>query len=243
MCGILLDRWDPRGDTPHRNRRQRRSRQPPPHNDVFAGPRLFTLPAADAHDLFSLLAEAAENPEETEHGEYVVRPDARGRPPCKAATIPASEGAAVPERSTAQPRQTELSTQPALRLIAYSLHATLSHLRRALRLATHDENTDITPHTGSRYELDPARVAFDVWEFAQAVPTSRGSTAEDGTREECLRRATRLYVGDFAAELTAGWIEAPREALRRDYLDAVSTLVRMGSHSDPCGLSATICEG
>ncbi|MFF9897729.1 BTAD domain-containing putative transcriptional regulator [Streptomyces longispororuber] len=292
VCGILLDRWDP-GGTLHIGTDGSVVAASPLYEDVFVGARLFTLPAVDAHDLFDLLAEAAENPEETEHSEYAATPDARGRPPCEPATTPASEGAAVPQGSTAQPRHAEFSTQPALRLIAFghvrltyqpagsgdnveitqalapkqrevlaflalhkegvrrevltatiwpdaprerpynSLHATLSHLRRALRLATHDVITDITLHTGSRYELDPACVAVDVWEFAQAVHTSRGSAADDGTREECLRRATRLYVGDFAAELTAGWIEAPREALRRDYLDAVSTLVRMRSHTDP----------
>ncbi|WP_078868567.1 BTAD domain-containing putative transcriptional regulator [Streptomyces sp. NRRL B-1347] len=114
-----------------------------------------------------------------------------------------------------------------------SLHATLSQLRRALRLATHDEIADIPTHTGTQYVLNSEHLTVDLWEFEQAVRAAREPGIDEAAHEESLRQATRLYVGDFAAELTAEWLLAPREALRRDYLDAVSALVHMRCGTDP----------
>jgi DNA-binding SARP family transcriptional activator len=50
-----------------------------------------------------------------------------------------------------------------------------------------------------------------------------------------LRRpeqATAIYQGDLAEDLTSLWIEAPREAARRQVLDALSALVQKGPRTN-----------
>lgn len=104
-----------------------------------------------------------------------------------------------------------------------SFHATLSQLRRALRTATHNEQVDIAAHVDGRYVIDRNRTAVDLWELRHALnaasegPTNRRSTVD---------RILTLYTGDLATDVPAEWIEAPRESLRRDVLDALSTLTR-----------------
>ncbi|MCT9080469.1 hypothetical protein [Streptomyces fulvoviolaceus] len=107
-----------------------------------------------------------------------------------------------------------------------SFHATLSQLRRALRAATHDALSDVTVHADGHYGLDRDQIAVDLWELQDTLEASRHDTNEQYHRT-ALERAVELYVGDFAADLTAEWIEAHREAIRRDVLDAVSALVRI----------------
>lgn len=104
-----------------------------------------------------------------------------------------------------------------------SFHATLSQLRRALRTATHDEQTDVTLNTGGVYALDPHRTTIDLWAFHDALHAAR---ADESGRPAAVERAIALYTGDLATDVAAEWIEAPREALRRDILDALSVLIR-----------------
>ncbi|MFE0099844.1 hypothetical protein [Streptomyces sp. NPDC059009] len=114
-----------------------------------------------------------------------------------------------------------------------SFHAALSELRRALRLATDSVVTDITCHSDARYGLDVSRVNVDLWEFRERLKAARGSVRDESRRQEALRGAVDLYSGDFADDVTAEWAEAPREALRREYLDAVSELVLSVRDTDP----------
>ncbi|HEY8982811.1 MAG TPA: hypothetical protein VIU15_24915 [Streptomyces sp.] len=113
-----------------------------------------------------------------------------------------------------------------------SFHATVSQLRRALRNATHDELTDITVHDDGHYSLDHDQLTVDLWHLQDALEASHHSLGEQRHRMD-LERVADLYAGDFAAGLSAEWIEAPREDLRRDVLDAVSSLVRILRHDDP----------
>ncbi|MFD5696498.1 BTAD domain-containing putative transcriptional regulator [Streptomyces lasiicapitis] len=303
VCAILLGQWRP-GGTLRIGTDGSVVAASPSLADAFTGARLFTLPAADAHDLVDILAEAATRPEASEGGAdqdielplptpLSVRCAAGIQPSPEPATAPRPADIALPQGHGGRPKHSRLREQQALRLVvlghvrltyqspesrdlveitqalapkqrevlAYlalhkegarrevltatiwpdaprerpynSLHATLSQLRRALREATHDEIADIPSHTDTQYVLDTEQVAVDLWEFEHAVRAARRPTADEGAREDELRRATRLYVGDFAAELTAEWLLAPRETLRRDYLDAVSALVQMRSGTDP----------
>ncbi|MFC8429274.1 hypothetical protein [Streptomyces sp. NPDC057253] len=113
-----------------------------------------------------------------------------------------------------------------------SFHATVSQLRRALRTATHDRLTDVTVHAESYYGLDHDQVEVDLWHLQDVLDISRRDAGEQHHRA-ALERAVELYTGDFAADLTTGWIEAPREALRREVLDALSALVRITRHDEP----------
>ncbi|WP_461070292.1 AfsR/SARP family transcriptional regulator [Streptomyces pseudoechinosporeus] len=113
-----------------------------------------------------------------------------------------------------------------------AFHATVSQLRRALRTATHDAVHDITVHHDGHYALDRHQVTVDLWELQAALEEGR-SSSDAPSRRTALEHVIDLYAGDLADDLTAEWIEAPREALRRDVLDAVSALVRTVRDADP----------
>jgi len=93
--------------------------------------------------------------------------------------------------------------------------------------------SDITLHDDGHYGLDRGQVTVDLWRLREALESSRGVTNEQLPRRTALERVVRLYGGDLAADLAVEWIEAPREALRRDVLDAVSALVRILRDDEP----------
>lgn len=113
-----------------------------------------------------------------------------------------------------------------------ALHATVSQLRRAMRTATGNRLDDLIVHHDGHYSLNPDQVSVDLWHLHAALHSAR---AENSTqhRLEAVHRLADLYRGDLADDLTAEWIEAPREALRRDVLDAVSALARALADTDP----------
>ena len=114
---------------------------------------------------------------------------------------------------------------------ANSFHATLSQLRRAMREAAASGPLlpDLVIHHDSHYELNREVVSADLWRLQTALET-RGIP---GQRLATLSDVPELYNGDLAADLTATWLEAPREALRRDVLDAFSVLTHAIGDSDP----------
>ncbi|SEP53804.1 LysM peptidoglycan-binding domain-containing protein [Amycolatopsis saalfeldensis] len=112
-----------------------------------------------------------------------------------------------------------------------SFHATLSQLRRALRRTTGDDALDLIVLHDGRYGLDPTTVTIDLWQLQDALATSRGGPPADAIA--ALNRVTELYCADLAEGIAADWIDGPREALRRDVLDTLSTLVRRVRHDDP----------
>ncbi|MFE1961524.1 bacterial transcriptional activator domain-containing protein [Streptomyces sp. NPDC059479] len=67
--------------------------------------------------------------------------------------------------------------------------------------------------------------------FASPVDVYRGGTAHN--HRTTLERIVELYTGDLFDGHTAEWLEAPREAVRRDVLDAVSTLVHILRDTEP----------
>ncbi|MGC7093967.1 BTAD domain-containing putative transcriptional regulator [Amycolatopsis lurida] len=105
-----------------------------------------------------------------------------------------------------------------------SFHATLSQLRRALRRAHDDDTLDIIVHQDSHYRLDQTILTADLWRLQDAITASHQAPATEAVAAS--NRVTELYRGDLAEGITADWIDGPREALRRDVLDAFSTLIR-----------------
>jgi DNA-binding SARP family transcriptional activator len=112
-----------------------------------------------------------------------------------------------------------------------SFHATLSQLRKALRQATGETVANLTMNDDGHYLLDPALVTADLWQVQDALAEQRSATGP--ARIAALRRVADVYSGDLAAEITAQWIEAPREALRRDVLGVLSTLIHETATEDP----------
>lgn len=106
-----------------------------------------------------------------------------------------------------------------------SFHATLSQLRRALRKATGDTSLTLVVNEDGHYRLDRSLVTVDLWHVQDALAARRHASTVQG-RTAALRRVTELYRGDLAEGIAADWIDAPREALRRDVLDALSVLIR-----------------
>jgi DNA-binding SARP family transcriptional activator len=113
-----------------------------------------------------------------------------------------------------------------------SLYSTLSLLRRNLSKVTGDQLNEITRNDDGRYHLDPTLVTVDYWQFHDAL-TSRRRATTDAERLDALQHATELYRGGLAEDLSTEWIEAPREATRRDALDALGVLIRALGDRDP----------
>ncbi|MEV0318139.1 BTAD domain-containing putative transcriptional regulator [Streptomyces sp. NPDC050658] len=114
-----------------------------------------------------------------------------------------------------------------------SFHATLSHMRRALRRTTEGDVNEIVHRSDGLYGLDHQQVSVDLWEFRDAVKRARASGESEQSRQAYLLRAIALYGGDFADDVPSEWAEAPRETLRRECLDSVSTRVRALRGTDP----------
>jgi DNA-binding SARP family transcriptional activator len=110
-----------------------------------------------------------------------------------------------------------------------SFHATLSQLRRALRAATHDEQTEVTVHFDGHYALDREQIDVDLWQVQNALQSAQAEKASGSV----IDRVLSLYGGDLGAGLTAEWLEASRESLRRDVLDLISAQVRTERDTHP----------
>jgi two-component SAPR family response regulator len=91
--------------------------------------------------------------------------------------------------------------------------------------------TRATPSLG-RYRLDPHLVEVDYWRLSDAI-TAQRAAGNDSERIAAYQRIVDCYGGCLAEGLDAEWIEASREATRRDALDAVAALARALVDSDP----------
>lgn len=112
------------------------------------------------------------------------------------------------------------------------LNTALSRLRRAVNTATDGAINDITTIGESRYQLDPHLVEVDYWRFSDAVRARRTATT-DRERITAYRRIVDCYSGCLAEGMDTEWIDAAREATRRDAIDAVAALARALVDSDP----------
>lgn len=114
---------------------------------------------------------------------------------------------------------------------ANSLHTTLSRLRRALDTVDHDIAGIVTVR-GSRYQLDPELVDVDYWHLARAVADSR-TADNDVDRNAADRQIIATYSGELADGIHADWLDVPREATRRDAIDAAARLARTLIDTEP----------
>lgn len=112
-----------------------------------------------------------------------------------------------------------------------SFHATLSQLRRTLRDAAPEFAQLVRQHDG-HYSLDADLATVDLWRLTRCLTIVRDA-ADGQQRHDALSEALDLHAGDLADGLTGEWLEAPREALRRDLLDAISTVVRNIRSNEP----------
>lgn len=113
-----------------------------------------------------------------------------------------------------------------------ALNTALSRLRRSLVTATEGAISDIISTGEGRYRLDPALVHTDYWRFTRAV-AARRAACSDQERIDAYREVIHSYGGTLAEGMPLEWIEAAREATRRDALDAVAALARALVDHDP----------
>ncbi|WP_285500668.1 BTAD domain-containing putative transcriptional regulator [Actinokineospora sp. NBRC 105648] len=103
-----------------------------------------------------------------------------------------------------------------------SFHATLSQLRRAVRRAAGDAVGDLVVNVDGHYGLNPDLVSVDLWQLEDALQDVRRSH----NQQEALRAITTIHRGfELGDGLISTWLDAPREKLRRDVLDALGALV------------------
>jgi DNA-binding SARP family transcriptional activator len=113
-----------------------------------------------------------------------------------------------------------------------ALNTALSRVRRAVNQATDGTVSDLTTTGEGRYQLDPSLVTVDYWHLCDAV-AARRTASTNSERIAANQRIVDCYRGPLAEGVDAEWIEAPREATRRDALDAVAALARALVDSDP----------
>jgi DNA-binding SARP family transcriptional activator len=86
--------------------------------------------------------------------------------------------------------------------------------------------------TAGRYQLDPALIGADVWEFHAAL--AEASAATELVRQvAALRRAAGLYRGPLAEDAGYGWAEPYAEPLRRQAMDTLSWIAALLTDRDP----------
>ncbi|WP_309114712.1 BTAD domain-containing putative transcriptional regulator [Saccharothrix sp.] len=113
-----------------------------------------------------------------------------------------------------------------------ALNSTMSRLRRCVAAATEGSVPDIILVGEGRFRLNTALVEVDYYRFTTAVARRRTATT-DRQRAEAYRDIVDSYTGPLADGLDAEWIETPREAVRRDAIDAVAALARTLIDQDP----------
>ncbi|MGB6163285.1 MAG: bacterial transcriptional activator domain-containing protein [Pseudonocardiaceae bacterium] len=91
---------------------------------------------------------------------------------------------------------------------------------------------DITTVGESRYQLDTDLVDVDYWRFSDAVAARRAASTSS-ERIAAYRQIVDCYGGCLAEGMDTEWIDAAREATRRDAIDAVAALARALVDSDP----------
>ncbi|GAA5119060.1 BTAD domain-containing putative transcriptional regulator [Pseudonocardia adelaidensis] len=112
-----------------------------------------------------------------------------------------------------------------------ALNATLARLRKTLRATGNPNLAHVITHIGDRYLLDSNLIDVDYWTFLIAAADI---THPDPThRTQACDTAIRTYQGHLAADLTSEWLITLREATRRRYFDALTTLARLTIHDDP----------
>jgi two-component SAPR family response regulator len=112
-----------------------------------------------------------------------------------------------------------------------ALNATLARLRKTLRATGHPDLAQLVIHVGGLYLLDSNRIGVDYWAFLIAAADI--THPDPDHRAQACDTAIRTYQGHLAPDLTSEWLITLREATRRRYFDALTTLARLTILNDP----------
>ncbi|MFG2064027.1 BTAD domain-containing putative transcriptional regulator [Micromonospora sp. NPDC048871] len=100
----------------------------------------------------------------------------------------------------------------------HRLHTYVSALRKTLT-RTGGATGNYLTHPGRRYTLNRELIDADLWRMRDALRHAQRADNPD-ERLTALRTAVAAYQGALADGFDYEWIEAPREAIRRQALDA-----------------------
>jgi DNA-binding SARP family transcriptional activator len=99
----------------------------------------------------------------------------------------------------------------------------LGNLRSVLRKVTGTAELKAIQRDGIRYRVDPGVFAVDLWRFQAAVATARRAELDPAVAA-ALAEAGDAYGGPLLDGVPYGWVEGPREDLRRRAVDALARL-------------------
>lgn len=111
-----------------------------------------------------------------------------------------------------------------------ALNATLNRLRKALR-ATDPALAPLVTLAGDRYRLHPDLISVDYWTFL--VAATHLTNPDPQLRVQACETAINTYRGPLGIDHTSEWLITLREATRRRYLDALTTLARLTITDNP----------
>lgn len=112
------------------------------------------------------------------------------------------------------------------------LYKATARLRQIVADATGNADADPLLISDGTYGLDPSVVDVDYWTFIAALAAGRAAST-DGDRQGAYERVVATYTGELADGLEVDWIDIPRQATRRDAVDAVSRLAQQILETEP----------
>jgi DNA-binding SARP family transcriptional activator len=102
----------------------------------------------------------------------------------------------------------------------------LGNLRSTLRKAAGAAQLKAIQRDGTRYRVDPAVFAVDLWRFQQALAATRRAQLDPAVAA-ALAEVGEAYGGVLLDGAPYAWVEAPREDIRRRAVDALARLAQL----------------
>ena len=112
-----------------------------------------------------------------------------------------------------------------------TLNKNLVRLRQSIAAATEGHVPEIVLASGDRHQLDAEVIATDFGVFSDAL-AARRAAGSDEQRATAYRAVVAAYRGELGEGLAAEWLETSREAVRRDAVDAATSLARLLAGTD-----------
>jgi DNA-binding SARP family transcriptional activator len=104
-----------------------------------------------------------------------------------------------------------------------SLHTAMSVIRKSLGNATEGVARSLILHEDGCYRLNEEIVDVDVWQLRCDLEDATPSAVEASAAAD---RLLAIYRDELSIDLRPIWLEAPREAMRRDVLDFLGRLAQ-----------------
>lgn len=137
-----------------------------------------------------------------------------------------------PEGVTGEGISADLWPESGPRYAASQRKLALRKAREMLRTATGQPAPLFVILAGDRYQLDPALIEVDLWQFDAALDRARQDRSEED-QLAALREATALYQGPLVDGADYEWAERFAEPARRRAVDAIARIAALLTPGDP----------